>query len=153
MAQPLQPDDLDALSHRLRRVLRASHEADLALARRMELGLNDVAALDLLALEGPQGAAQIARRLGMRPASATVLVDRLEAAGHVERTRDDADRRRVTVAPTMQAYRDALAAMAPLLQALEAAVADLDAAERAVVDRYLTRVAEALQAYVEATPY
>ena len=153
MAKPLQPDDLDGLSHRLRRVLRASHEANLATARRMDLGLNDVAALDLLALDGPQGAAQIARRLGMRPASATVLVDRLEAAGHVERARGDADRRRVTVTPTLKAYRDALGAMDPMLRALDAAAAELDAGERDVVDGYLTRVHAAMQAYIDETPY
>ncbi len=146
------PSEIDELSHLLRLVMRASHEASLAAARRMGLGLNDLAALDLLGLEGPQGAATIARRLGMRSASATLLVDRLEAAGHVERQRDSPDRRRITVQPTEQAYRDSLAAMAPMLRALAAAGAGLDEQERAAVERYLRAVVDALTDFVEQTP-
>lgn len=147
------PGEVDALSHLLRLVMRASHEASLATARRMGLGLNDLAALDLLGLDGPQGAASIARRLGMRSASATLLVDRLEAAGHVERQRDSPDRRRITVQPTEQAYRDSLAAMEPMLRSLAAAGADLDDRERAIVERYLRAVVDALTGFVEQTPH
>jgi len=146
-------EEIDDLSHLLRLVMRASHEASLATARRMGLGLNDVAALDLLGLDGPQGAAQIAHRLGMRSASATLLIDRLEAAGHVERLRDHPDRRRITVAPTQQAFEDSIAAIAPMLRALTAAAGDLDDSERTAVERYLRSVVDALTAFAAETPH
>lgn len=118
----------------------------------MGLGLNDVAALDLLGLDGPQGAAQIAHRLGMRSASATLLIDRLAAAGHVERLRDQPDRRRITVAPTEQAFEDSIAALAPMLRDLSAAAHDLDDSERAAIERYLRAVVDVLNAFAAQTP-
>lgn len=147
------PDDgQEQLSQALRDVMRASHEASIGLARRLELGLNDVAALDLLSLVGPLGPVELGERLGMRSASATALVDRLEAAGHVERRRDSTDRRRVTVVPTEQAQHEAMAAMEPMLAGLAAAARDLTPEQAETVARYLRRVAETLHAYGAARP-
>jgi DNA-binding MarR family transcriptional regulator len=142
------PEDRQGeLTQALRDVMRASHEASLGLARRLDLGLNDVAALDLLSLVGPLGPVELGERLGIRSASATALVDRLEAAGHVERRRDSADRRRVTVVPTDHAHQEAMAAMGSMLAGLDAAAADLTDEQREAVTAYLRRVAEVLHAY------
>src|SRR6185312_5639482 len=46
---------------------------------------------------GPLTAGEMARRAGLTTASMTGVIDRLEAAGFVRRTRDPADRRRVVV--------------------------------------------------------
>jgi DNA-binding MarR family transcriptional regulator len=145
-------DGQEQLSDALRDVMRASHEASLGLARRLELGLNDVAALDLLSLVGPLGPVELGERLGMRSASATALVDRLEAAGHVERRRDSTDRRRVTVVPTDHAQHEAMAAMEPMLAGLAAAARELTPEQAETVARYLRRVAETLHAYGAARP-
>jgi DNA-binding MarR family transcriptional regulator len=87
----------------------------------------------------------------MRSASATALVDRLEEAGHVERIRDPADRRRVTVVPTPHAREEAGAAVGPLLAGFEAAAEGLTPAERTVVVGYLEQVTAALRDYAAAT--
>ncbi|MEU4428409.1 MarR family transcriptional regulator [Actinoplanes sp. NPDC024001] len=64
-------------------------------------------ALDLLALyalgehNGLTGSA-LARLLYVQQSSVTPLADRLEAAGLIERERDEADRRRVWLCPTAQ---------------------------------------------------
>ncbi len=137
----------DAVSRALWQVTRATQEANLAFARRLALGRNDVAALEVLMNEGPLGPVELGHRLGMRSASATALVDRLEAAGHVERQRDPGDRRRITVVPTPHAHEEAGAAVGPLLAGLQAAAAALQPAERAVVLRYLEEVTAALRAY------
>ena len=131
----------------MRRVVRRSEEANLALARHLGLSATDVAALDHLLTDGPLGPAQLADRLGMRSASATALVDRLEAAGHVARHRHPSDRRRLEVVPTAHARQETLRALQPLLEEIEAAGAGLTAAERATVVGYLDRVAEILDAY------
>jgi DNA-binding MarR family transcriptional regulator len=146
----LQPDP-DAVSRALWHVTRATQDANLAFAGRLALGRSDVAALELLMNEGPLGPAELGARLGMRSASATALVDRLEAAGHVERVRDPDDRRRITVVPTDHARREAGAAIGPLLAEFHAAAARLSPQEREVVVGYLEEVAAALRDYAAGT--
>ena len=94
MAQSDAPNLIDVTAT-LRQLVGASQELNARLSRALDLNSTDSQALELLDREGPMGAADLARRLGIRSASATVLIDRLERAGHVERRRDSADRRRV----------------------------------------------------------
>lgn len=81
----------------------------------------------------PLSPALLARRVGMTSAAITVLLDRLERAALVERRRDQADRRRVTLHPTsaaiaqVQEFTSAAGAeIATTLRTLE--TADLQAA-------------------------
>ncbi len=131
----------------LRHLMRASEEVDVAFARRLGLGPTDVAALDRLLEDGPMGPAELGELLGMRSASATALVDRLERAGHVERHPHASDRRRIDVVATPHAAAEAWQALGPLLERLEAVAAELSAEEQAVVTGYLRRVAEEMRAY------
>lgn len=57
----------------------------------------------------PLSPARLGQRIGMTSGSVTVLVDRLVAAGLVERSRSLADRRRVTLHPTAAAEERARA--------------------------------------------
>jgi DNA-binding MarR family transcriptional regulator len=43
---------------------------------------------------------RVAKRTGLRKSTLTAMLDRLEAMGHVERLRDENDRRRVVIART-----------------------------------------------------
>jgi DNA-binding MarR family transcriptional regulator len=138
-------DAADPLARRLREVLSAGHEVTAALARQLDTGVNDLAALDLMDLEGPMGAAQLARRLRITTASATLLVDRLEAAGHAERRRDLPDRRRITVTPTRSAQLGIIEAMLPMLVALGDVGRTRTPEERETIDRYLQDVAAVLR--------
>ena len=47
----------------------------------------------------PLSPAELSRRIGMTSGATTVLLNRLEAADHIRRTREHADRRRVTLRP------------------------------------------------------
>ncbi len=132
----------------LRKLLRASEEVDLAFARRLGLGTTDVAALDRLLEDGPMGPAELGEHLGMRSASATALVDRLERAGHVERRPHASDRRRIAVVATPHAAGEAWRALGPLLERVERVAAELSPAEQAVVAGYLDRIAEEMRGYV-----
>lgn len=141
----------DDLGERLRRLAWSQFVLNLTLARALGLGANDVWALERLRVEGPSGPVELGHRLGgMRSASATALVDRLEAAGHVERRRHPSDRRRLVVVPTDQSDQAAGAVFAPLAAELEEAAAELSPEERAVVARYLDRVMEAIDTFVES---
>jgi DNA-binding MarR family transcriptional regulator len=51
----------------------------------------------------PLSPARLAQLIGMTTGATSVLIDRLEAAGHVKRTREERDRRRVTLRPTVLA--------------------------------------------------
>jgi len=140
-APPEEPGALD-----LRPVTRAAHEANVALARRLGVGLTDVQALDHL-LSAPTSPGELAERLGLRPASVTAVVDRLERAGHVERRPHPDDRRRQVLVATPHAQREAFAALRPLLAELGAAADHMSDAERLAAARYLERVRAALAAF------
>jgi DNA-binding MarR family transcriptional regulator len=145
-SDPVSGEDL---ADRLRRLAWAQFELNIALARALGMGPNDVWALERLRVEGPLGPVELGHRLGgMTSASATALVDRLEAAGHVQRRRHPSDRRRLVVAPTELAEATGDGAFAPLGARLEEAAADLSDEERAAVARYLDRVVEAINAFV-----
>jgi len=69
-----------------------------AVARSGGLNGSDLQAVGLLLSEGPATPGELASRLRLTAGGAiTAMIDRLERAGYVSRTRDDADRRRVIV--------------------------------------------------------
>lgn len=142
--------DGEALGNLLRAYAHAVHRVNLAMARVLGMPPTDVWALEHLLTAGALGPADLSSRLGIRSASATALVDRLEEAGHVQRRRHDVDRRRVVVVPTPAGEAAALGTFAPLGDALDAAADDLTATERAAVARYLQRVTAALESYSSA---
>jgi len=126
---------------------KANEEVSLAMARALHLGPNDLAALDHLLEGGPLGPAELAERLGIRSASATALVDRLEAMGHVRREPHPSDRRRVAVVPTEHAVREAWGWLLPLIRRIDAVADELSPEEQRVIVEYLRRVTEVMRAY------
>ncbi|GAA5155698.1 hypothetical protein GCM10023340_41620 [Nocardioides marinquilinus] len=105
------------LMHRLNDWAVGHAEVNRQLADWIGLPTSDAVALGHLvwAAEAgdPLSPAGLMRRIGLTSGATTLLVDRLEAAGHVARSRESADRRRVTLRPTPSAragVRDFLAA-------------------------------------------
>jgi DNA-binding MarR family transcriptional regulator len=136
------------ISRALRAVQQAGAEANLELARRLGIGLTDLHAMNhIFSGAVPIGPVELGQRLGIRSASATALVDRLEHSGHVRRQPHPDDRRRVALVPSEQAAVRTMAAMAPMLAGIEAAAARLSDTERDAVTRFLTAAAEALRDY------
>jgi DNA-binding MarR family transcriptional regulator len=68
-----------------------------ALADRLGMGASEWKTLSLLEQEGALSAGALSERSGLAPASITGILDRLESAGWIHRTRDPEDRRRVIV--------------------------------------------------------
>ena len=135
------------LSWALHEVTGANAGITRGLARRLGLGVNDMAAMDHIFRGGPLGPAELGNLLGMRSASATALVDRLESAGHVERRPHPTDRRRLVVEPTPHAVEEVLGVIRPLVASLDAVAEELTPDERRAVARYLNRVSEVLDSY------
>jgi DNA-binding MarR family transcriptional regulator len=134
-----------ALARALAKWADADRAYRVALAERLRVGTSDVDALILLLQdEAPWTAGKIAEALRLTTGAVTGLVDRLEKAGWVQRTRHGVDRRQVWI-ERAPARRDELdAALAVQSAVLTDAAEQLDDAslERAV--QLIERAAEGL---------
>ncbi|MEU8243175.1 MarR family transcriptional regulator [Actinoplanes missouriensis] len=114
-------------------------------------------AMDLLALyilgehEGLTGGA-LARLLHVQQSSITPLADRLEAAGLIERARDDSDRRRVWLCPTDKGGTMVRQTMAVARDAARHAFAPLSPGAAAALAALLGDVVEPWLAEVTGSP-
>ena len=92
------------------------------LVNRGDLAKRHLAALAIVAVEGPLTVSELARREGLARTTASLLVTQLADAGLVERHEDAVDRRRtvVSIAPEHRAESAAVveSRMAPLRRAL-----------------------------------
>ena len=89
-----------------------------AVASRLGITVTDLTCLNLLRMRGPLTPGELADLLGIaRGGAVTTVIDRLERAGYVRRSRDAEDRRRVRV--ELVAVR-AEVAVAPLFGELSA---------------------------------
>jgi len=78
----------------------ASDQVEEAAAEHLGINRTDQRCLDIIERLGPLTAGRLAEESGLTTGSVTVLIDRLEAAGHVNRIPDQADRRKVLVEVT-----------------------------------------------------
>jgi len=132
----------------LRDLQDAIGEAGSALARRMEMSATDASAIEHISLSAALlSPGELGERLAVTRSSATEIVDRLERAGHVERVRDESDRRRFRLVPTEGAKARVRGELAPLVTALDAAADGLGPVEREVVATYLGRVVDAYRGF------
>jgi len=120
-AVPTQPDRETVMDDLIDALRRFTVESDVfvdVFARAHGLGRSDLNAIMWISTGTSTGdpitVGELAQRLRLSPAAATALVDRLEAVGHVRRTRDPQDRRRVTVQMSETAMTVASAFFVPL---------------------------------------
>lgn len=125
MATKKPSQDKQALIGRLMVAMRRSSAAGVlhgqAIARRVGVNSSDLECLDLIILNGPSTAGEIARRTGLTSGAVTGLIDRLERQGLVERSNDPNDRRKVLV----RVREDKIAPIAALFSPLEKAMQTL----------------------------
>lgn len=88
---------------------------------------------------------ELASRMRLSPSATTSMLDRLEAAGHVVRSRDSPDRRVVTVRITDRAEETGYRIFVPLALALESVMTRYSPAELAVVLRFLEDASAAVR--------
>jgi DNA-binding MarR family transcriptional regulator len=149
-AVPTQPERdavMDDLIDALRRFTVESDVFVDVFARAHGLGRSDLNAIMWISTGTSSGdpitVGELAHRLRLSPAAATALVDRLEAVGHVSRTRDAHDRRRVTVRMTDTAMQVASQFFVPLGRLMHEAAAGF-------TDEELARTAEIVQRMIGA---
>src|SRR5262249_7092242 len=111
--------DKQALVGQLMVAMRRSSAAGVlhgqAIAKRVGVNSSDLECLDLIILNGPSTAGDIARRTGLTSGAVTGLIDRLERLGLVERIDDPHHRRKVLV----RGREDRIAPLSALFSPLE----------------------------------
>ena len=131
------PTQVSVLIARLARVVR--HRLEQVLTP-TGLRQRHVVALSYLRGFGPTAQAALAERLRMDPSSLVCLLNDLEEAGLVVRTRDRSDRRRAIVQLSPDGER-ALCEVDDAVEAVEREMlTDLDADERTTLRRLLARL-------------
>ena len=100
---------IHAIATAVARVADADRRFRLAAAERLGVGATDVDALVLLDTAGALAAGRIAEAMAITTGAVTGLIDRLERAGYVQRTRHETDRRQVLIeiAPARRDQLDA----------------------------------------------
>lgn len=119
----------------------AERRVSEASQRYMRLGETDMKALRLMIVKGDHGehvtARDISEHLGISSAATTKLLDRLEAGGHVHRTRHPTDRRAIAVVITPETRKAAELTVGREHARRFRVAAMLTPAEREIVIRFL----------------
>lgn len=85
-------------------------------------------------------AGQLGGALGLSSPATSALIRRLESAGHVTRSRDPEDRRRVLLSVSPAAQRSAIAYFQPMGDSVTAALRECDVTEVRAVTHFLERL-------------
>ena len=149
-------DLLDAIDQALRDQASRVLVVHQAIADRFGLGPSDLKAVDLASRSDrggqPLTAGQIAEATGLSNSAVTSLLDRLERQGFIERRRDPADRRRVTVVSTGKREAELALAFQPLFRTTEQVLARCGTAELELITGFLRHLAEATEQLIQAPP-
>jgi DNA-binding MarR family transcriptional regulator len=108
------------------------------------LGLNatDMKCLDVIVRRGPSSPTRLAELTGLTTGAVTVLIDRLENAGVIERRPDATDRRRTLLVPTQQAMKKIPPYYESMGKAMEELASGYSPDELAVIEGYFNRTSE-----------
>ena len=121
-------------------------------ARTRNMHTTDAAAVvEILSAEDrarPLTPARLAARLGLSTGATSTLLNRLEAAGHVQRTREHSDRRVVTLHSTPAIHQAADNFFAPLADRLRTALGHYSLDELRIADDIVKRLQETMSAYL-----
>jgi DNA-binding MarR family transcriptional regulator len=146
---PLRAIKADEITWVLRDVFRGYVDTNVVFGHKLDLSVNDMTAIEHLLENTELGPVELGHRLGIRSASATAMVDRLEEAGHVQRRPHPTDRRRRTLEVTESATRSLMETVGPLVSDLSKIAEALSPEQRVVVSEYLTAVVSALRMHGE----
>jgi len=137
-----------ALVDAVRSLAKQSNRYAEATRRRMGMNASDLTALGLVydhALRGRgMTPGELAVELDLSPSATTALVDRLESAGHLVRTRHESDGRRVVLSMTETASDVGRRAFSPLARLIVESLHGRSPQELALVVDVLTTVTTAI---------
>ena len=126
------------------------HAVELSDHLRAASDVNDTDFRALTAIQGRPGltAGELATVLQRSPGAVSAVLEHLEDAGHVERRRDPADRRRVTLWTTPLPQQVAAATLDPFVARIREEFADDDPDDLAVAADVLSRAAAVMDSFL-----
>ena len=137
----------------IRRIIRATDLHSRRLASEHRLTTPQLLCLRLLTQEGPLTPGTVAKEMYLSQATITGILDRLERRGLVERRRDQADRRKVSIHLTQEGTIAVKQAPLPLHERFASRLEALSAADRDEIERVLAKVVDLMEAQeVDAAP-
>ncbi|MET3452868.1 MarR family transcriptional regulator [Curtobacterium sp. 1544] len=135
--RPLPDDDIRS---RVQQVAVRQQRFERHLARALEVDAMGLEAMDHLIATGPATPTELARRLEISTAAMTLVLNRLETAGHVRRDRHPSDGRKLVVTAAERSSDRAYDLVLPLIDGIEDLVDGMDADQRAAVETFLDRL-------------
>ncbi|MFA1548491.1 MarR family winged helix-turn-helix transcriptional regulator [Actinomadura chokoriensis] len=119
-------------------------------ASKAGLNVTDAQCVNALKLDGPQTPGQLAQLMGITTGGAiTAVIDRLERAGYVKRTRDPDDRRRVIVELVPENVAEFARYFEPISHAFHERLGAYSDEDLAVLLRWLRENNEAMPGVIE----
>ncbi|MFC9517067.1 MarR family winged helix-turn-helix transcriptional regulator [Nocardiaceae bacterium NPDC056970] len=135
--RPLEDGDIRA---RVQQLTIRQQRFERFVAKELDVDLAGLEAMDHLMSSGPATPTELARKLEISTAAMTLVLNRLEASGHVARERHPSDGRKLIVTASESSAQEAYERVAPLIDGVEGLIESLSAAERAVVGSFLDRL-------------
>lgn len=120
-----------------------------SLAKRLAIDAHGLEAMDNLIALGPLTPTELAHRLDISTAAMTLVLNRLEDAGHIRRERHPNDGRKLLVIASEASADQAQNMVLPLVEGVEALIASMSTFEREIASRF---VDELIRLYDESTP-
>jgi DNA-binding MarR family transcriptional regulator len=137
-------DAVETLARALRKVIAGTVLTNAAIAAELGIGASEGQFLNLVDLYGPMSPSRLSELTGFSSGAVTGVIDRLERAGYVHRTRAETDRRKVTIALDEQKMRREIEPRyARQAQQMTTALAGLNDRQLETITDFLTRMAQA----------
>jgi DNA-binding MarR family transcriptional regulator len=130
---------VEQVGRHVRRMGAQSVITSQVVADRFSLHTTDLECLDLIYLRKDVTAGELAKATGLTSGAVTALIDRLEAAGYVERAADSADRRRVLVRIKPDAIKPIEAVYAPMQEKMFALWSAFSERDLRVIADFISR--------------
>lgn len=143
--RPLPAHDLRA---RVQQVAVRQEAFERYLSRELGVDTHGLRAMDHLLTAEASSPTEIAEQLGISTAAASLVVQRLEAAGHLRRSRHPDDGRKVVLTPDPGTAERAAALVAPLIAGVETVIDAMSREDQQVVQAFLDRL---LRVYDDST--
>ncbi len=108
------------------------------------LGLHvpDMRCLELIARRGPTNPSELAKLTGLTTGAVTVLIDRLEKAGLVQRKPDENDRRKTVLATTTRAKKLMLPLYEPMARGMAKLLSQYSKDELTAIEKFFIETKE-----------
>ena len=129
-----------SISRELREIVKLSADFERRLGQTLTVNATDLTAMQHLIESGPLSPSELSTRLRISTAAATMVVDRLEAVGHVTRQPHPEDRRKIVVVPREDSVRRTAQELMPLIGGVAGVIAALPPDDAEVIERFLSQV-------------